>query len=408
MRRASKFFQLLFIAIAFYACKSQKQLTSQSINQQKADSIALAEKFGEIDSSTFMVDKELEVKVDSAAIKDSLESLAKLFEKDTLLIIGVGDIMMGTNFPKVDYLPPNKGRNLLDGVRNELKSADLTFGNHEGVILNDGGEQKECRNPDVCYLFRSPEYIAQNLVDAGFDVVSLANNHAGDFGDTGRVNTMRVLDSLGIHYGGLLMKPYASFEIDGTTYGFAAFSPNSGTQSIIEIKAAKEIISHLDSLNDIVIVSFHGGAEGKDHQHVTKETETYYGENRGNVYRFSHELIDAGADIIFGHGPHVTRAVEVYKKRFIAYSLGNFCTYARFNLKGPNGVAPIVKVYTNQNGEFLKGTIIPVKQIGSGIPVVDEEKVVIRYVRELTEADFPESEIIIDDEGNINYIQSEI
>ena len=94
-------------------------------------------------------------------------------------------------------------------------------------------------------------------------MMSLANNHAGDFGDTGRKNTMRVLDSLGIHHAGQLAQPFTIFEHERITYGFVAFSPNNGTQSINELDAAKGIIQHLDSLTDIIIVSFHGGAEGK-------------------------------------------------------------------------------------------------------------------------------------------------
>ena len=60
----------------------------------------------------------------------------------------------------------------------------------------------------------------------------------------------------------------------------------------------------------------------KKYQHVTREREYFYGENRGNVYEFSHAMIDAGADMIFGHGPHVARAIEVYKNRFYCLQLG--------------------------------------------------------------------------------------
>ena len=94
----------------------------------------------------------------------------------------------------------------------------------------------------------------------------------------------------------------------------------------------KKTIAYLDSLVDIVIVSFHGGAEGSEYTNITKKTEIFLGENRGNPYEFSRVAIDAGADVIFGHGPHVTRSMDIYKNRFIAYSLGNFATYARMSL----------------------------------------------------------------------------
>lgn len=345
---------------------------------------------------------------------DTLQSLdkevrigARRVFKDTVTTIGVGDIMLGTNFPDSSYLPPDSGQQILAAVSPVLQQADLTFGNMEGVILNSGGEQKHCNNPDLCYLFRMPEYLAQQLKDAGFDLMSTANNHAGDFGDTGRLNTMRVLDSLGIKHAGLLQQPFVLFTHSGVRWAMAAFSPNVGTQSINELENARSIVAQLDSLADIVIVSFHGGAEGNKYQHVTRETEEFYGENRGNVYEFSHSMIDAGADIIFGHGPHVTRAVEVYKDRFIAYSLGNFATYARFNLRNENGLAPIVKVYTGPQGQFYKAEITPIIQIGEGIPVIDNEKKVIKILQDLTAEDFPEVPLHISEDGTITQIQKQ-
>jgi poly-gamma-glutamate capsule biosynthesis protein CapA/YwtB (metallophosphatase superfamily) len=327
------------------------------------------------------------------------------FRPDTISIIGVGDMMLGTNFPDEKYLPPDSGKYLLEDVTDILRSADLTFGNLEGVILDSGGDPKNCKNPDICYLFRSPEFILNHIHDAGFDVVSTANNHAGDFGEPGRENTARVLDSLGIRYAGSLHHPFTIFEKGKIRYGFAAFAPNKGTPIIGDLESAKSTIAHLDSLSDIVIVSFHGGGEGKDYMHVTRETEFFYGENRGNVYEFSHELIDAGADIIFGHGPHVPRAVEVYKDRFIAYSLGNFCTYARFNLRGENAYAPIVKVYVSHEGVFQTGEIISAIQTGLGVPIIDDKHRAAGLIRSLTQEDFKEAKIVIGDSGVITYIE---
>ncbi|MGB0932497.1 MAG: MFS transporter, partial [Chitinophagales bacterium] len=156
---------------------------------------------------------------------------------------------------------------------------------------------------------------------------------------------------LGIETAGLLTKPTAVFEKNGIKYGFAAFAPNSGTVDVRNITKAKAIVSELAKQSDIVIVSFHGGAEGSKYEHVPHKTEYFYGENRGNVEQFAHAVIDAGADIVFGHGPHVTRAVEVYKERFITYSMGNFATYGRFNLRGPNGIAPLYKLTIDSEGK---------------------------------------------------------
>jgi len=325
--------------------------------------------------------------------------------KDTISIIGVGDIMMSTNFPSEDYLSPNNGRDLWAEVKDTLNKADITFGNLEGVILDEGGEQKKCRNPKVCYLFRTPVSYSENLVDAGFDVMSLANNHAGDFGDTGRKSTMAVLDSLGINYAGLFEAPFDTFKIKGLTIGFAAFAPNKGTISIHQPDRIKEILTHLDSLSDIVIASFHAGAEGQEHLHVPRKTETYYGENRGNVYDLARLMIDAGADIIFGHGPHVPRAIDLYNNRIIAYSLGNFCTFGRFSLRAEKGIAPILRVQTDRTGKFLSGNILSIKLIDRGHPIFDTNSTAVKLMRTLTREDFPEIPLMIDESGRITYIE---
>jgi poly-gamma-glutamate capsule biosynthesis protein CapA/YwtB (metallophosphatase superfamily) len=235
-------------------------------------------------------------------------SICSNAQTDTLTIIGVGDIMMGTNYPE-NKLPAADGAFLMKDVEHILKNADVTFGNLEGTLLNEGGTPKTCHDPKVCYAFRTPVVYVKNLVNAGFDMMSLANNHAGDMGDLGRRSSMKTLEDAGILHAGQLNQKTTIFEKDGIKYGLAAFAPNSNCVPLNNLEGAKEIVRTLALQTDIVIVSFHGGAEGAQYQHVPKATELFHGENRGNVYKFSHELIDAGADVIFGHGPHVTRAV---------------------------------------------------------------------------------------------------
>lgn len=328
----------------------------------------------------------------------SLSLDAQQKNRDTLTIIGVGDIMLGTSYPE-GYLPPDDGKNLLTAVEKVLQNATVTFGNHEGTLFDGKGTPKQCANPALCYAFKSPERYAQYLKKAGFDLMSIANNHSGDFGPEARERTMQVLQNAGIASSGTTTKPFVVLEKGGVKYGLASFAPNNGTQSINNYTEAKRIVQFLDSLCDIVIVSFHGGAEGKTKQHVPRKKEIFLGENRGDVYKFSRAVIDAGADVVFGHGPHVTRAVDLYKDRFIIYSLGNFATYGRFNLDGPSGIAPIMKVYVDRNGKFLKGQIIATKQIGEGVPVLDGSGEVIEKIRQLTKADFQESKLVVGSDG---------
>ncbi len=339
-------------------------------------------------------------------------TLANTFKSETsadvkpnklISIIGVGDMMLGTNYPaSPNYLPPNKDcKPLLKDVKPILLDADLTFGNCEGVFSNDIRYARSCGSSKNCYRFSMPEKFADCFVESGFDVVSIGNNHVGDLGEYGRKNTVKVLSDKGIYFAGLTSCPYTIFEKDGIKYGFTAFAPNEGTNRITNLKNAKQIVKLLDSLSDIVIVSFHGGAEGSKYQHVTRKTETFLGQNRGNVYKFAHLVIDAGADVVFGHGPHVTRAVDIYKNRFIIYSLGNFATYRRFNLSGANGVAPIIKVFVDQEGNFHEAKVYSVQQYENKGPALDSQNRALKKIQELTKYDFPELKIDISDDGII-------
>jgi len=326
------------------------------------------------------------------------------FKQRKIVITGVGDIMLGTSFPSSRYLPPHDNPFLLlESVSDTLISSDITFGNLEGSFLNNGEAAKKCKDTTICYLFRMPEKYISALTASGFDVISLANNHFGDFGLPARIRTMKILDSVGIFYGGLTEHPWAIFRKDSLLYGFCAFAPNAGTVDINDISIAGEIVRMLSDTCDIVIVSFHGGAEGAEYQNVPKAVEMFYGENRGDVHNFAHKMIDNGADVVFGHGPHVTRAIEVYKDRFISYSLGNFCTYGRFNLSGPNGIAPIVKINVDTAGRFLSGRIIPVYQSWSGGVKIDSNRRVINKIRELMTIDFPDAAITVSEKGVISY-----
>ncbi len=249
----------------------------------------------------------------SQARPQSNDLTTKSPDKDTITIAAVGDIMLGSNFPSEAFLPPDDGATLLAPVREFLGNTDITFGNSEGTFLDSGGILKKVENPKNLFAFRQPRRYAKYLVDAGFTLVNIANNHSGDFGDRGRISTTETLDSVGLYYAGLIDKPYTIFKKGGIKYGFCGFAPNSGTVDICDIEQARRIVSMLDSVCEVVIVSFHGGAEGEGHTHVKKTTEIYLGENRGDVYRFAHAVIDAGADVVFGHGRHVTRAIELYK-----------------------------------------------------------------------------------------------
>ena len=322
---------------------------------------------------------------------------------DSVCIAAVGDIMLGTSYPDKNTLPPDSGKNSFKNFVADLHTADVAFGNLEGALLDTGAPAHyKMHLLSKAYLFRMPVSYGNILKDAGFKVLSLANNHIGDFGDNGRVSTMKALDSAGIQYGGQLNHPSAVFKVNGITYGFCAFAPNSQTLSILDLTNAHHIIKNLKQRCDIVMVSFHGGGEGKAFEHVPDTSELFFKEKRGNVKDFAHNAVDAGADLIFGNGPHVCRGMEIYKNRLIAYSLGNFCTYKCVSVEGICGIAPLLKVYVNKKGEFLSGRIIAAKQSHEKGLERDTLNRAIKKIRALTAIDFPDSGLQITDDGRVS------
>jgi len=317
-----------------------------------------------------------------------------------LTVSAVGDIMLGTDFPN-NHLPPDNGQHLLSGVAQVLQAADITFGNYEGTLLSGGEPAKLCRNPKRCYVFRSPPSYVENLQVAGFDVMSLANNHARDFGDEGRLSSMTVLTQAGIHNSGL-EGHFASWQVKGKQIGMIAFAPFRGANNPLDIKAAQETVRAFKAEHDVVLVSMHMGAEGEQATRVTFAEEYFHGENRGDVVLFSRSMVEAGADLILGHGPHVPRALELYQGRLIAYSLGNFCTYYGINVRGKNGLAPILNVTLYDDGEFKSGQIISARQIRPNGPILDPGHAAARLMADLTRMDFPETPLEISTTGLIS------
>lgn len=318
-------------------------------------------------------------------------------KQDTISIIAVGDIMMGTDFPR-NSLPPNDGKNLLMGIETILQSADITFGNLEGVLLDGGEPAKKCRDTTSCYIFRTPTKYVSNLVAAGFDVMSLSNNHANDFGDGGRTSTKNTLTEAGIKFAGINGE-VTFIDVRNTKIGIIAFSTSTGCYSLLDIPQAENEVKQLQQNCDLLVVSFHGGAEGESAKHIPGKNEIMYGEDRGDVIKFAHAVIDAGADVVIGHGPHVPRALELYKDRLIAYSLGNFCTYKGFNISDSKGIAPILKVNFDKEGKFINGEIISAQQTRWEGTSLDTNNKAAKLIAKLTKEDFPNSELVIDNSG---------
>lgn len=316
---------------------------------------------------------------------------------DFIDIVAVGDMMLGTNFPDASTLPPNEGKDLLVAADSLIRNATVSFGNLEGVFLDQGGISKE--PGQNVYNFRQPIAYAKHLQSSGFDLISIANNHINDFGTVGITSTVKTLQEKNIAFAGTPKCPYSIIERNGIKIGLIAFAPHSGCLNMLDTKKAIELVMLVKAKTHILLVSFHGGGEGAKALHVTRKKEVFYDQDRGNVFAFSRAMVDAGADMIVGHGPHVPRAMELYKSKLIAYSLGNFCTYARFNLKGPNGLAPLLMARLDTNGNFISGRIASFIQVGEGGPIPDPDLQAAKLISKLSKEDMPESNLLISEDG---------
>lgn len=318
----------------------------------------------------------------------------------TLRIRAVGDVMLGTTVPE-GFLPPDDGVHSLDDVAGWLKDADLTFANLEGPLCDTGATTK-CKKTGSCYAFRCPTHYVKYLVEAGIDLASTANNHAGDFGDGCRRETEQTLDGAGITWSGAKGSIGTRTLADGRKLALIGFHTSASVNDVNDLPAARALVKQAKSAADLVVVSFHGGGEGTKATRVVKGTEKYLGENRGDLPAFTHGVIDAGADLVLGHGPHVLRGLELYKGRLIAYSLGNFATYGRFNLSGPLKIGAVLEVELAKDGTFVRGKILPTQQEGKGTAMRDSQARAVKMLADLTLLDFPKSGVKVGGDGALS------
>jgi hypothetical protein len=325
-------------------------------------------------------------------------------------VVGVGDIMMGSDWP-LPIMDPRvtPGANAEAVLGADLAArlrGDVVFGNFEGTIHTSSEGAKACGNPRVCFTFRSPLFHADYLRQAGFTLVSNANNHSRDFGEANRAETYRQLTRAGMAVAGA-DSPGTRIGIqtlpDGRRFALVAFGHNPGLLQVNDYARIGEVVREAGSRADVVIVSCHIGAEGASHDRVTRTNEIFLEENRGDPYRFARAAIDAGADIVFCHGPHVPRAIEVYRGRFIAYSLGNFWTYGRFNLAGPSGMAPVAELEVTPAGELVSARIVSARQERPGGPTLDPTGAAAFQIAFLTARDIPEAGIAIAADGSVSW-----
>ena len=269
---------------------------------------------------------------------------------DFITFAAVGDVMLGNH--TISYIKKYGTIYPFAYTQKILKQAHIAFANLEAPFTKTGTRF------DKRFTFKVPPEYAIGLVEAGFDVVTLANNHTLDYGIEGLGNTIKTLDSIGVAHCGAGLdleqarKP-AVIEKKGhriAVLGYSMTFPqefwakdSAGGTCYPSLKYMKKSILECDSLYDFTVVTFHWGSELKNYP---KQYQRDY----------AHQAIDCGADLVIGHHPHVLQGLEIYKNRLIAYSLGNF-SFASYSNKATESI--ILKTYLSDSG-LLFAKVIPI------------------------------------------------
>jgi Bacterial capsule synthesis protein PGA_cap len=311
----------------------------------------------------------------------------------TVTLAAVGDTELG-NTPRL----PSDPTTYFDPVRSAL-AAPIVFGNLEGT-MTDATTSKCTSHSSECYAFKVPVSYARIYRDAGFTVLNSANNHAWDFGAAGVASTSSALASAGIAQAGL--PGQIGVVRDGSLrVAFVDFAPYYNTNNFLEPSAMATLIARAHREADVVVVYLHAGAEGPSADHVTRATETFYGENRGNPYVVAHTAIDDGADLVIASGPHVLRGAEFYRGHLIDYSLGDFTNYEDFATVGDLALSAILHVTLSAHGGFVSAHLTSLLLAPDGQARVDSSGGAARFVNALSREDFGVNAATITPDGRV-------
>lgn len=279
-----------------------------------------------------------------------------LEEGKTVLL--VGDIMLGRG---VEFLiKKNSIIYPFQKIGHFLKGVDIVFGNLEGPIV-----KKTQTFSSNSLRFNFPHQVVEGLSWANFNLLSLANNHTLDRGENGLKETKRFLEEKNINFVGDPLKCTEDFSFKKDNIVFLAFNKtfpfNCSNEKIINT------INLVKSLNpeSFLIISMHWGGE-------------YQKKNSISQKELAHKVIEAGADTIIGHHPHVVQNIEIYKNKLIFYSLGNFIFDQYFSKETQEGLAVGIEIYNNR----IRYRLFPIK-IHQSQPSLMNQKETNQFLEEL-------------------------
>ena len=303
--------------------------------------------------------------------------------KATVTITWGGDTVLGSSYA----MPPGDGRLMLAHVAPIFRAADVGWVNLEEALATGASSKCAGATPGACFAFGAPPSYAHGLPASGIQIVNLANNHADDYGAAGQASTLAALRSAHVAWDG---KPgqIRVLHVHGLRVAFLGFAPYPWAARLDKIPAAVALVRRAAAKADLVVVAIHAGAEGSTAMHVPQGGETFLGENRGASRAFAHAVINAGADLVVGSGPHVIRGVQWYHGRLIAYSLGNLAGWRTFAMGGTLSESALITVKLRADGSVARARWTALSLTSPGTPVPDPAKASLALVASLSREDF--------------------
>ncbi len=333
---------------------------------------------------------------------DSIPDAPPLVAREVRVCAG-GDVLLGNNLDSawatrasqrlgwpVSPTPDPVG--LLDPLRPLVADADVVLLNIEGAIGEGPASSKCQRLTRNCYAFRQPPTVASALAglgDSAAVVGNVANNHAMDAGRLGFDATLRNLGLAGVYatgadtLGAVVVTPH------GDSVVVLGFSTAQAGPDPRNLAAVRRHVARAASAHARVVVTMHMGAEGTAAQRTPNESERYLGEDRGNAVAFARAAVEAGAAVVFGHGPHVMRAAEWYDGALIFYSLGNLLTYGPFSLREPLNRGGVACASLDVAGSVTRAVFRSTRQEPPGMLRWDPTGRAAWLVDSLSQLDFP-------------------
>lgn len=252
----------------------------------------------------------------------------------------------------------------------QLTQADLALGNLEGPITTHPTSRKPYI-PGRSYSFRFPIDTAEVLKKANFHILSIANNHANDYGPIGFADTRQHLSAAGMETTGL-KDSHVIRTIKGLKVGVIALAHYAVYNNVLDIEATAKLVAQVRSMSDIVVLFYQIGGEGDSHALLGNEDVVFLGEQRGNARKFAAAMVKAGASALIGHGPHLVRAAECIEGVPVLHSIGNFVSSGGLSVNSLANVTVFTELLFDEGGRFKAVRLTPATFDKNRLPMIDQ------------------------------------